>query len=483
MATYKKDSRLSACLAITIALSSLLTPAFAQSGTSVYQKLTEYEETLFGKADTGSSIDKRLQKVEKQLFGKVAGKNTSTAQRVAEIDGVMSGKTASKYFPPEAPTLDRSEFAPEPKQAPDSADVASRAVSRDIDAPLPAGNEDRIKGILRQAMSDYSAGKTADAEKAFLKVLAIDFRNVDANYNLGAIAESKGDLNAAQRYYSAALKGDPSDLELRDALSAVQSKLKSQQTAKAPAAHDSSASSMPPSAPPAGAPITAADRTIAAEAAAAYKKGNFDDAIEKLSYLSKKNPYDANTQFALGQAFRGKGKEAEAIKHLRAAASLDPKNDLYVKSMSDLQSQMDEKQTASAPGAGGAGGGSNDVTPFVGLPADGSSKTASASDIGAVEDYLRRNAGSVMIGSVSSGYGLPRGFSFGGTGYPGLNGGVPMFLGTAPGSTRLKRAVTSSLAGAAMGAMSNRSMPGGMSKGAMRGAMYGGLYGLMMGGY
>lgn len=481
MATYKKESRLSACLAITIALSSLLTPAFAQSGASVYQKLNEYEQTLFGKADTGTSIDKRLQKVEKQLFGKVAGKNASTAERVAEIDGVMSGKTASKYLPPVAPTMDRSEFAPEPKQAPENTDVADRAVSRDIDAPLPAGNEDRVKGILRQAMADYSSGKTADAEKAFLKVLALDFRNVDANYNLGAIAESKGDLTAAQRYYSAALKSDPSDLEIKDALTAVQNKQKAQ-VAKAPPARERNDGPSPAPAP-SGAPITAADRTIAAEAAASYKKGNFDDAIDKLSYLAKKNPYDANTQFALGQAFRGKGKDSEAIKHLRAAASLDPKNDLYVKSMSDMQSQMDEKQTASAPDASGAGaGGTSDVQPFVGLPADGNSRSASASDMGAVEDYLRRNAGSVMIGSVS-GYGLPRGFSFSGTGYPGLGGGVPMFLGTAPGSTRLKRAVTSSLAGAAMGAMSNRSMPGGMSKGAMRGAMYGGLYGLMMGGY
>lgn len=58
-----------------------------------------------------------------------------------------------------------------------------------------------------------------------------------------------------------------------------------------------------------------------------------------------------------------------------------------------------------------------------------------------------------------------------------------MTLGTAPGGTRLKRAMTSSLAGAAMGAMTNRNQPGGMSKGAMRGAMYGGLYGLMLGGY
>ena len=472
---------LRSCLSLTLALSCML-PVYAES-VSIYQKLSEYEQTLFGKSDSSFPIDKRLQNVEKQLFGKPSKKGTSTADRIKEIDGVMGGKTgSSNYLPMIAPEMDRSGFAPQPKQAPSSPEVADHHVNRDIDAPLPADNGDRVKGILRQAMENYSQGKTAEAESAFLKVLAIDFRNVDANYNLGAISESKGDLESAKRYYTAALRSDPSDLEIKDAVAAVQDKIKKNQLARTP---KPSAPAQAPSHNLEGAPATAGDRAIAAEAAASYKKGNFDDAIEKLNYLARKNPYDANTQFALGQAWRGKGKDGEAIRHLRAAATLDSKNDLYVKALGDLQAQMDERQTASAP--------KQDVQPFVGLPGGdddpsvGNGGRVSQNDLAAVQDYLRRNTGNVMIGSESSygGFSFGRGGlgSFGGMPMMGMGGmGMPMMLGTAPGGTRLKRVVSSSLSGAAMGAMSSRNQPGGMSKGAMRGAMYGGLYGLL-GGY
>jgi hypothetical protein len=258
----------------------------------------------------------------------------------------------------------------------------------------------------------------------------------------------------------------------------VQAKLKSQPVASAPNSSSDDALI--------GAPATAGDRAIASEAAESYKKGNFDDAIQKLGYLARKNPYDANTQFALGQAFRGKNKTSEALKHLRSAATLDPKNDMYVKALNDVQSQADEQQTASAADAGAGGGGGSSagsagagsgVQPFVGLPGSDSSQSALANsgDLAAVQNYLNRNAGNVMIGSATS-YG-----TMGGSGFSPFGGG--MMMGTSPGSTRLRRVVSSSLSGAAMGAMMNRGYPGGMSKGAMRGAMYGGLFGLMLGGF
>lgn len=472
-------------LALVIALSGAIPASFADSSVSIYQKLGEYEKVLFGKPESSIPIDKRLSNIEKQLFGK-STKGSSTSERIQEIEKVMNGKNGTTYLPPIAPELDRSEFAPTPKQAPDNPDVSNNDISRPQDAPVAADTSDRVKGLLRQAMQNYSAGKTTEAERLYQQVLGLDFRNVDANYNLGAIAETKNDLNAAKRYYTAAIKGSPGDQDIQDALTAVQQKLKARDAAKATTPVVSPTSS-PASSELAGAPSTAGDRAIAQEAADSYKHGNFDDAIQKLTFLAKKNPYDANTQFALGQALRGKGKMPEALAHLRSAATLDSKNDLYVKTLNDVQSYADEQQTASASGAGSSGsvnsnssssGGSSDVTPFTGLPDSAANSTlANSGDLSAIESYLRRNAGNVMMGSVtSSGYGGPS------MGYSSM-GGLPMSLGTASGGTRLRRIMTSSLTGAAIGAMSNRGYPGGMSKGAMRGAMYGGLFGLMLGGF
>jgi Flp pilus assembly protein TadD len=489
------------CLSLLVT-GSFLPASFAEGDASVYQKLTEYENVLFGKADTALPVEKRLQNIEKQLFGKPA-KGGSTSRRLEAVEKAVNG---SKYLPPVAPELDRSEFAPQPKKAPESSTMPARDIDNQDEAPLPADAADRTKGLLRDAMQFYSQGKIADAERLYQKVLAIDFRNADANYNLGAIAESKNDLNSARRYYSTALKANPGDYEIQDALKAVQEKLKNQ-----PIASASPAPTASEAAP--GGPVAAGDRAIAEVAAASYKKGNFDDAIQRLAYLARKNPYDANTQFALGQAFRGKGDLTNARKHLRSAASLDPKNDLYVKTLNDIESLAEDGSGSSGnngssgngssgngngssgngsgstgwesteqpghPGdrhSGNGGDGSNDVTPFVGLPNNRSS--SAGSDLADAENYLRRNSGNgIMIGSVS-GFGTPMWGGGGGGGW-----GMPMMLGTASGTTRLTRIMGSSLSGAAFGALNNRGLPGGMSRGAMRGAMYGGLFGLMTGGF
>jgi Flp pilus assembly protein TadD len=472
----------SICLSLAILLGGWQPTVMAES-TSIYTKLGEYERTLFGSADNSEPVEKRLQHIEKQLFGK-ASKGGNTGERLNAIEKVMSGKA---YLPPIAPEMDRSEFAPTPQKAPDNPTVEANQIDRQDDAPLPADNGDRVKGLLRQAMQSYSQGKSTEAERIYQQVLGLDFRNVDANYNLGAIAESKGDLTGAKRYYSTALKGSPGDTDIGDALRAVEQKLQKQEMAKAQAAAQSSSSSNNP-------PITEADRAIAQQAAESYRKGNFDEAISKLGYLARKNPYDANTQFALGQAYRGKGNSTEALKHLRSAATLDPRNDMYVKALNDAQTQIEDHQTASTPGsygdnnlasssagAGGSSGtgGSNDVTPFTGLPGGNSDDSSGGSGMSAIDNYLRRHGGSgggMYVGSVS-GYGSPG--MYGGSSI----GGFPMMLGTASGGTRLRRVMTSSLTGAAIGAMTNRGYPGGMSRGAMKGAMYGGLFGLLMGGF
>lgn len=481
-------------LALSLALLVMLgsgTPSPAQTA-SVYEKLTGYEQMLFGQSENSGAIDKRLQKIERNLFGQAS--KSSTAERIEAIDRVLSGKSDSKYLPPVAPEMDRSGFAPTPKKAPSSIEGSLD----ELDAPSPASNQDKVKGLLRQAIEKYSQGKSMEAERLYQQVLALDFRNVDANYNLGAIAEARGDLRLADRYYSTALKNNPSDLELQDAVKQIREKLQANvgdaskpDLSKAPG--QKQMSSGQDSGVIDGAPATASDRAIAAEAASSFKSGNFDDAIAKLSYLARKRPFDADTQFALGQALRGKNKPDEAVRHLRAAASLAPHKDLYVKTLNEVQSQIDEKQqtaalnqdqgpSSSSSSSSRHGQAANqDVLPFTGL-ADSSASRSQPSlgdmpDLTSIQDYLRRNAGSVMFGSVSD---------FGSS--PGLGSlrssqvgfGFPSMVAY-PGSTRLKRALGSSLSGAAIGALSNRGYSGGMPKGAMRGALYGGLYGLMLG--
>ena len=61
-----------------------------------------------------------------------------------------------------------------------------------------------------------------EAEVLFKEVLSHDPRNVDAFYDLGAIAESRGDLIGALSNYHAALALRPGDKELKEAVSSTE---------------------------------------------------------------------------------------------------------------------------------------------------------------------------------------------------------------------------------------------------------------------
>ncbi len=438
-----------------------LAPAIAQTNSET-QRLGQYETVVFGEEHNRDKFEKRLQALEKSLIGKAGNGPTST--RLDELGKLVQGKSSSEYLPAIPPVMDRSQFMKEPEQAPRRSETAAAPLYDE--APPAAESGERVTGMLREAMKLYSAGKLNEAERVYRSVLAIDFRNPDANFNLGAIAEDKGDLKSAVTYYRTALRNNPDDDELKDALASVEKKLKIAEAAKAPTQDN-----------PASDP---AMKQIASDAAAEYKKGDFDAAIAKLNYLAKRSPYDANVQFALGQAWRGKGNNNEAVKHLRAAATLNPKNELYVKTANQVQSESPGQQQPQQPLTA-----SNDedrpvgeITPFTGASEDhgrGSSRNMDLGDIAAgLLRGQRYSDGMPMSGSVDA-YGRSSG--------GGFPGGISLGFGGGSGNLRVRRAIQSGLAGAAIGAMSSRGRPGGMSKGAMRGAMYGGLFGLMTGGY
>lgn len=460
----------------------------AASDTADMDRLGQYETVVFGEEHSKQSTDKRLQELEKSLFGKVS--HGSTTSRLDSISKLVQGKTSSQYLPPVPPMMDRSQFMKEPQAPPQRQETA--AAPQYDEAPPSAGSSERVTGMLREAMKLYSEGKLVDAERVYQSVLAIDFRNPDANFNLGAIAEDRGDLKAAAGFYRTASKSNPDDDEVKDALAAVEQKLRKTQTAK----------SAEPNRPDNEAANDPALKGIASQAAADYRKGDFDAAISKLNFLSKRSPFDANVQFALGQAWRGKGNSNEALKHLRAASTLNPKNDLYLSTLQQVQTDADKRGPQSQPqsqpdqltASNDDGRPAGDITPFSGGIDDqgrnpgliggmpgmggmgGGLGNIGGMDIADVAATLLRSRryGTPMSGGVDA-YGGNPGYGFSpmptGLGFSGATGG-----------TRVRRAVTSGLAGAAMGAASNRGRPGGMSQGAMKGALYGGLYGFMTGG-
>jgi len=436
-------------------------------------RLDQYEKTVFGSTRTSLAEEARLRALETNLFGKT--KSGSAKGRLDAMAKLISPSSASAekpdYLPPMAAQMDSSAF---PQQV--APVTTSSAVSDYTSAPsqvraLQTEPADHVKDLLRQALQKHTQGDSAAAQKLFKQVLSIDHRNVDANFNLAAMAEDSGDLNAAQRYFKAAAEGNPGDSEIQDALASINAKLSQQHQARETATQVAKKNQL---------------RQVAQDAATAYKAGRYDQAISLLEKIDREAPGDANVKYGLGQAYRGKGDMQRANQNLQAAASIDPNNQLYRNSLGELAQQQQQVANQPPPQTQNS---SSEPLPSGGR--DYGQQPQVASDY-AQPGQLTPFSGDERLYGSASGGGMSGMSGMGGglgsaLGLGGLGGGLGALMGNRTmsssggrGTRMVRGAVTGSLAGAAAGAVSGRMRGGGGAKsGAMRGAVTGGLFGLL----
>lgn len=459
--------------------------AAAQSGAAKTdeKRLVEFEEILFGEERTDKSVESRLRSIEDNMFGKAG--SGSVASRLDAIGKKINAGRSSLLSPPMAPTLDTRQWS----KAEDAADLYPPVNS--ASEPIERATEsDRATATLRRAGELYSQGRVNDAEKMFRNVLSIDRNSTDAHFNLGAIAESKGDLAAALKEYKTAYQINPSDGELRDAVISVERKLaeaaRAQEAQRLQDAEQRKRDQL---------------KGLVAEASSAYKNGQYDTAINKLQQVIKQSPSDPDVHYALAQALKAKGDMKSAKTHLDQALAQRPDNRLYREALADLNQRLaSEKRgggydprTASSGGRGGYDPrtANNDVKPFTdnGMPG---ANPAPAYQRGPrlADDY--RNTGMGQMGRMGGDYMETVGFQpmdppNGGVMPFTPNGGFrearrPGIMG-AINSSSVKRAAVGGLAGAAIGAFFGSRNGDGLKRGALKGAIMGGALGLITGGF
>lgn len=206
-------------VALVVALSSQAAFALNESDT-----LSRAEKILFGHIFSDESADVRIAKIEKRIFGKK--KPGEMAERLERVSSVLLLDKKELTTKP-APTP--ATHAPHPPTAKTSslhqpvvysAEYGFGRQNHSSDAQKPD-----IKNLLRQGMQAHREGRLEEAEKHFRTAVLTDPRNADAYFNLGALAEKKGDLVSALSNYRAALHLNPEDGELKEAVVAVESHL------------------------------------------------------------------------------------------------------------------------------------------------------------------------------------------------------------------------------------------------------------------
>jgi tetratricopeptide (TPR) repeat protein len=184
--------------------------------------------------------------------------------------------------------------------------------------------------LFDQAVDRYSAGKLPEAEKLFEKVLSLQPDNADAHYNLGAIKEWRKDYESALHHYRAALAIKPHDREISEAVRSLQIKLKNETAARSEALMSKHQEDL---------------AMHGQQAKEAFANHDYPTAIVHLNYLAAALPDDPKVQFALGQSLRAIRNFDWAAYRLKMAIYLDPENELYRRTLAELDDEIEHLQS------------------------------------------------------------------------------------------------------------------------------------------
>lgn len=475
--------------ALSLALSLVLVfgtfaPAFAaasSSSSSNEARLEKIENSLLARTQKGMSEQDRLSTLENRVFG--TKKSGSVSERLANLDtAVSSARTASSLLaPPMAPRLDTTPWSKVEEPQP-------QALSN-YDDPDTATPTDASTAMLKRATDLYTKGDTAEAERMFKKVLTLDSRNADAHYNLGAIAEARGDVAQALNAYRMASQINPNDREFRDAVAQIERKQNADRLAQAEQQrqkeeHQREASKRD------------SLKTMIAQASTAYKNGQFDSAVRQLEVVVKQAPHDSDVRFALAQAYKAKGDLTKARINLNQALAAQPNNKLYRDALSDLDQRIASGSGGNSGNSAGNNGNFGNDSGYDSARAydnsqqsDGGPSYAPAPRKQVPSDYISSRGASYGSNSVDDGDGVqpfspsPSYSSSASSSRRFDRGGLGGILGGGGGTTSvMKRAALGSITGAAMGAMWGRNSGGGMKSGMLKGALMGGMMGILTGG-
>ncbi len=179
----------------------------------------------------------------------------------------------------------------------DKNNQSALALLREFDGRKKSYERDRHinQGADLQGRQLYDA-----AIQEYNAALKLDAANPNILVNLGSAYQAKGDFENAIAFYKQALSKDPNNKPAQEGIKNAQSAFAGKQL----------------------------DDAIA-KAAAAFKSGNYAEALQQYQYVLRSNPQDAAAHFNVGATLQALKRIDESIAEYKQAVSMAPKNDAY----------------------------------------------------------------------------------------------------------------------------------------------------------
>lgn len=297
------------------------------------QTIAAIEQKLFFKVYGDDDLDARLRRIEKRVFGdSMAG---DFSERLAKVtaavgpqvnpDGTVSGIGSEPQ-----------QVVPPPQQhvqprVPSAKEEADAAVER-AKVAVMAAKEEEVAKLLAEGVELWRRKRGPEAIDRFEQVIRLDPHNAEALFSMGIVYESSGNLVEAAASYKRAAQEQPGNKDYQDAVQAVDKKLAARQPLE-----DKKGEL----------------RTLAEEASAAYKRGEYLTALSLYKELDRKAPNQALVKYNIGTLYLSAHDPISALQYYKEAHKLKPGEPRYQQAVDQLdanlkQAEAQQKQTEAA---------------------------------------------------------------------------------------------------------------------------------------
>lgn len=307
---WDKPIYLKAMLLLTSACTLTVAPMAASTPDDA--QLARLEQKLFFTTYSNDDEEARVTRLEKSVFGqKMPG---DLKKRLAAVAGALPAKGNEGQENAQnigAPANQNARGFTQGASQESGTEKQEAGLER-AQLAVQAAREKESRRLSSEGVELWRNKKGREALTLFQQSIMLDPQNAEARFSMGIIYESMGDLSEALSCYKSALNTKPDNQDYQEAVKTLQTKMNGRE------------------------PGGEVDQ-LAADAAAAYKRGEWLTALDLYKQLDEKSPNQAAVKYNIGTLYLNKGDAYMALKYYQQAAALKPQEPKFVEAYQRLQ--------------------------------------------------------------------------------------------------------------------------------------------------
>jgi len=281
-------------------------------------KLKAVEEKLFIRTYDDDASEARIVRIEKRMFGDSdAGSMHDCLSKIVEI--------AKPFDKPKAvaPRGTGTKFAAPVQRQPSAEDERLRQEDAREQARIRAmaAAADEVNQLLAEAVSLYKAQRGKEAMEKFQKVVRLAPDNAEAYFSMGVIYEAQHLYKEALASYQRAADLNPQKRDYREAVAIVMKKARNDDD-----------------------PQKAELKAMAAEASAAYSRGEYFSALDLYKQLDQKAPKQDRVKYNIGTIYLALKNPVQALEYFQDARKLKPEEPAYKEACDKLGGNLKQSE-------------------------------------------------------------------------------------------------------------------------------------------